>query len=89
MGIDNYLQMLDQAIAKLQDPQSNPLARAAVKLNIGLNAFLPEDYIQTQRQRLGIYQELTHCMSEEDVWNLRSGLDDSLWSFTTSLLDFA
>jgi len=57
VGFDTYLKMLKEAIAKLE--QSGPRPEAmSVKVNLDLPAYLPDEYVPDQKQKLALYRKI-------------------------------
>ncbi|MCE5272306.1 transcription-repair coupling factor [bacterium] len=62
VGFDTYLKLLKDAIAKLE--QSGQRVEAmSVKVNLDLPAYLPDEYVPDQKQKLALYRKIA---SSED-----------------------
>ena len=59
VGYNLYCRLLARAAARLKgEPLKEP---PAVNVNIGLDAFLPEEYVPTPRQRMDFYREINRA----------------------------
>ena len=59
IGLDLYLQMVEQAVQRLKgqvvEEEPDPTLRLSV------SAFIPEDYVADSHQRLSLYKRLSSC----------------------------
>ncbi len=62
LGLDLYLEMLEEAVAKLKGDE---LIRLDTELNIGIAAHIPEDYIKDSKDRLKYYKMLSSAQKQE------------------------
>jgi transcription-repair coupling factor (superfamily II helicase) len=74
VGYNLYCRLLGRATARLRgekvkDPPD-------VTLNIGLDAFLPEDYVPTPRQRMDLYRQLNRAVELGDVEQVERAMRD-------------
>ncbi|MBL0691669.1 MAG: transcription-repair coupling factor [SAR324 cluster bacterium] len=79
VGVETYVSMLDHAITSLKRAEQGAAMSveiSEIKMNIGYNAYLSDDYINSSKQRLAVYHEIADCASEEDVWDLSLSLED-------------
>ncbi len=77
VGIGLYMQLLNEAVAKLKDGASVPeTSTKGVKLSLGFDSYLPESYIESAALRLEIYREIAACQTEEETWRIKSSLED-------------
>ncbi|HMO25916.1 MAG TPA: transcription-repair coupling factor, partial [Tepidisphaeraceae bacterium] len=62
VGYEMYCQLLDEAVRSMKnDPKP---ARPEAHVEIGLTAFIPKQYITSDRQRMDAYRRITRCESE-------------------------
>jgi len=76
VGFELYTQMVESAVAKLQKEPTDRIISEDVRLDLGLETSLPESYIDSMNLRLEAYKEISLASSEEELWSLRSGLED-------------
>jgi transcription-repair coupling factor (superfamily II helicase) len=74
IGIDLYLQMLEQAVEELKGVPARPEVRTT--LNLGLDIKIPEHYIPDENQRLRMYKRISSLPSPEARGELESELED-------------
>ncbi|MCP4007517.1 MAG: transcription-repair coupling factor [bacterium] len=74
VGYDLYMQMLEEAIARLQGEGIEEFIEPEIRLPVP--ALLPEDYIPDVSQRLVLYKRLSSARNVEDLDDVRSDLLD-------------
>ncbi len=75
VGYEMYCQLLEEACRQLKEEPSPRRPEAHVE--IGLNAFLPRQYIPADRQRMDMYRRLTRCDSVETLRALQQDAIDA------------
>lgn len=74
VGFDLYIEMLEQAVAELR---GEPVKEAIkTSINVKLDAFIPEDYIEDASVRLGVYRAAASADTEKDIEDILSGMVD-------------
>lgn len=63
VGVDLYLKLLERAVRELKGEGEE--APRELELSLGLDAFLPEDYVPDEAQRLSIYMKLSEAGPEK------------------------
>jgi transcription-repair coupling factor (superfamily II helicase) len=82
VGYDMYCRLLKQTIERLRAGLSREVTARAedlapgVELELGLDAFLPEDWIPTQGTRIEVLRALEQIESDEDARRAIEGLRD-------------
>lgn len=74
VGFDLYIQMVAEAVAGFQGKDTKE--KAEVKLELPIDARVPEEYIASERLRLETYGKFAAAGSEEELAQLRSELED-------------
>ncbi len=81
IGFNYYNKLLTQAIENLE--KENPAglwedetAKGLQNLNVDGDAYLPEDYISDERERLEVYKRMMHLVNEADFEDLKAELVD-------------
>ena len=65
VGYELYCKMLEETMRTLQgDPLPEETEEVAIELNV--NAYLPENYVADETQRIELYQKIASVRSEED-----------------------
>ena len=74
VGFDMYLRMVGEAVAHYRgdDAQAEP----AMRVEIPVDAHLPEDYIASERLRLEMYKQIAEVRKEADIEGVRAELVD-------------
>jgi transcription-repair coupling factor (superfamily II helicase) len=74
IGFDLYMEMLEKAVAELKgkpiEEEFDP------SINLRVNAFIPEEYIDNMTVRLSIYRKIASCSMEEAVKSVATELED-------------
>lgn len=73
IGLDTYLDLLEQAVAEARGEQRQEQLQSEIEMPI--SGFLPEDYIADLSTRLDIYQRLARAGTEADVDRVMGGLE--------------
>lgn len=79
-GFDLYVEMVADAVAELETGEAPPPPPSQVRIDLPLDAHLPEDYVPDQAARLEAYRRLAAARETGDVddvvteWTDRYGL---------------
>ena len=76
IGLELFSQMVEEAVAKVQGEAEEAATQGDIRLDLGFSYLLPEDYIQSTRQRLDIYKQLAEVKEEEELWQLQQAMED-------------
>ncbi len=74
VGYNLYCRLLMRAAARLKGKEVKE--PPAVAINIGLDAFLPPDYVPTPRQRMEMYRQVHRCTSLGELDAVRGAMRD-------------
>ncbi|PKB71975.1 MAG: transcription-repair coupling factor [SAR202 cluster bacterium Io17-Chloro-G6] len=80
VGLDLYTQLLNEAVRELQEETGEsgagePLAELP-RIDLPLNARIPEDYVDHLPTRLAVYQRLAKLSDSDDIPEIREELRD-------------
>lgn len=75
VGFEMYSQLLEEAIAKKQG-KSTARRKSNAEINLQIDAYLPNDYINDERQKIDIYKRIRSIEGQEDYQNLQDELID-------------
>ena len=75
VGYELYCQLLEHAVAEVRGQPAAPRRDAHVEL--GVDAYIPANYVPSDRQRMEIYRRLARCTVDADVAQLRADLADA------------
>ena len=90
VGFELYCDMLEETMNKLKNRDVIPEEEVNTEMNIPVNAFIPDAYIQDATQKLLMYKRLSRVRHEEELRELESELKDrygTLPSPLTNLLE--
>jgi transcription-repair coupling factor (superfamily II helicase) len=65
IGLDLYLQMVEQAVQRLKGQVVEEEPEPTLQLNV--SAFIPETYVADSHQRLSLYKRLSSCVQLGDL----------------------
>ncbi|MBQ9110972.1 MAG: transcription-repair coupling factor [Oscillospiraceae bacterium] len=74
VGYDMYMQMLNDAIAEVKGEKVK--RAAACTVDIQIEAYIPEEYIESTASRIDMYRKIATVRDEEDKWELADELCD-------------
>ena len=74
VGYDLYIKLLNEAI--LEEKGEKPKAEAECKINLKLDAFLPEGYVRFAAQRMALYKRIAMIRTKEDHSDITDELID-------------
>ncbi len=75
VGFDLYLDMLSEAVRKLQG-QPLPTKVELPEADLPVKAFIPESYVDDLEQRIYLYRKMAGVQSEDDIAHIEAELRD-------------
>ena len=75
VGFDMYSQMLSEAVNRKQG-KNTQMEKTAVEIDLGIDAYLPAEYITDERQKIEIYKRIRELESMEQLDELQDDLLD-------------
>lgn len=75
VGFEMYSQLLEEAIAKKQG-KSQARRKSNAEINLQIDAYLPSEYIDDERQKIEIYKRIREIDSLKDYQSLQDELID-------------
>ncbi len=77
VGFDMYSQMLTEAVeARKAGKPAEEIKPFEVELDLDINAYIPESYINDEKQKIDMYKRFQSCTSQEEIHDLREELID-------------
>ncbi len=76
VGYDMYMELLSEAIAKLKDGEENYKPKPDCQVDIQIDAYIPDSYISSYPQRIGIYKRIADIHTDEDSSDVLDELID-------------
>lgn len=86
VGLDLYLEMLEDAVAKLKGEEE--LLRTETEINLGIAAHIPDTYIEDAHERLKYYKMLTSSVDAAARENAELEIRDRFGPFPEALETF-
>lgn len=81
VGYEMYCRLLDEAVKELKGEK--PVSKdVEVTVDLKINAYIDDDYIGTQTQKIEMYKKIASIETEEDVLDVREELLDRYGEFT-------
>jgi transcription-repair coupling factor (superfamily II helicase) len=74
VGFDMYVSMLDSAVKEMRGRAE--IRKSEVKINLPVNALIPEDYIADEVLRIEAYRMLSEITNKSDAKNALATLED-------------
>ncbi len=74
VGYDMYLKLLDEAVKEQRGEASRPEPECLVDVKV--DAFIPENYISNQAQRISCYKRIALIHNEDDAFDVTDELID-------------
>lgn len=75
VGYDLYIKLLNEAISELKGETKQEAKE--VKLDIGINAYLPKEYVVREENRISCYTRISKIVSENDLNDTLTYLQDA------------
>ncbi|MBP2057283.1 transcription-repair coupling factor (superfamily II helicase) [Lactobacillus colini] len=79
VGYDLYSQMLDDAVKKRQGKKTLTKSNAEVQFNF--EAYIPDDYISDQEQKIELYKKIKSIQSKKEADNIADELLDRFGNY--------
>ncbi|MHC5249395.1 transcription-repair coupling factor [Enterococcus sp. LJL90] len=80
VGFDMYSQMLSEAVARKQGKNAQ-IQRTSVEIDLGIDAYIPAEYIEDERQKIEIYKRIRELENQEMLEELEADLLDRFGEF--------
>ncbi len=74
IGYDMYLKLLDEAVR--EERGEKDVHKEECLVDVRINAYIPEDYISNQAQRVDCYRKIARVKTEEDALDMTDELID-------------
>jgi transcription-repair coupling factor (superfamily II helicase) len=74
VGFDLYVELLEEAVAELRGVERRERVRPFIDIKV--NAFVPEGYIEDMTLRLSVYRSLSSAADEQAIEQIREEMTD-------------
>lgn len=81
VGYDMYSAMLNDAVAKKRGKKKAP--RYSGEIELGVEAYLPSEYISDSRQKIDLYKQIRAADSDDALMNIQGDLIDRFGDYPT------
>lgn len=81
VGYDLYTQMLNEAVAKRKGEVKTDHSLANIEIDLSVEAYLPDDYLADEHQKVEFYKRIRQIASEGDYREIQDDLIDRFGEF--------
>ena len=86
VGFELYCRLLEEAVKELRGEKPEPAQDREIMLDIPLEAYIPNEYVEDGAARISVYQELSGAASTADVDEAERSLADRFGPMPQSVL---
>lgn len=83
VGYDLYSAMLTDAVAKKQGKK--PQVNSDAEIELGIEAYLPDSYVDDQRQKIELYKSIRQATSDDDLLDIQGDLIDRFGDYPAAV----
>ncbi|MHB1606577.1 MAG: transcription-repair coupling factor [Leptospirales bacterium] len=76
VGLDLYLEMVEEAIQTRIEPEALPVQEEPVRIDLGRESRFPDEYIEHPAQRIDFYKRLAHSKDLSEILAIESEVTD-------------
>ncbi|MHB1286006.1 MAG: transcription-repair coupling factor [Leptospirales bacterium] len=76
VGLDLYLEMVEEAIQTRIEPEALPVPEEPVRVDLGREFRFPEEYIEHPAQRIDFYRRLAHSKELSEILAIENEVTD-------------
>ncbi len=87
IGFELYCDMLEETMNRLRNRDGVPEEEISTEINIPINAFIPDAYIQDPTQKLLMYKRLSRIRQEDELRDIEAELKDRYGSLPSPLVN--
>jgi transcription-repair coupling factor (superfamily II helicase) len=87
VGFELYMEMIEQAIRELRGEAQRP--EFEPELRLGVPAYIPDNFVADENERLILYRRLARAASEQDIDELRAEMRDRFGPLPTLVENLA
>ncbi len=87
LGFELYMQMLDEAVAAMEDEGAPAEEWEPVRLDVNVDAYVPSDYIPYEQAKVDIHRRIAGAREVADLMELREELEDRFGELPDPLLN--
>ena len=83
VGYDLYSSMLNEAVARKQGKKRT--ARANTEVELGVEAYLPDSYVNDQRQKIELYKAIRQAQTADELLEIQGDLLDRFGDYPAAV----
>lgn len=87
IGFELYCDMLEETMTRLRNKGDVPEEEIGAEINIPVNAYIPDVYIQDATQKLLAYKRLSRVRDEDELREMENELKDRYGALPSSLVN--
>ena len=87
VGYDMYIKLLNEAVSELQGKKVKEIK--PIRIDLPLNAFIPENYIENSDDRIAYYVQISQQQDKEGMQNLLQSLSEAFGDVPQSIVNLA
>jgi transcription-repair coupling factor (superfamily II helicase) len=87
LGFELYMQMLDEAVAAMEDGAAAEAEWEPVRLDVNVDAYVPTDYIPYEQAKVDVHRRIAGSREVADLVVLREELEDRFGEIPDPLLN--
>ena len=87
VGYDMYVKLLNETIGELQG--KNMKKMKPINIDLPVNAFISEEYIQSNEERISLYVKISEISKREDMLNVIQSLKDAYGDVPNEVVNLA
>ncbi len=87
LGFELYMQMLDEAVAAMEDGAEAAEDWEPVRLDVNVDAYVPADYIPYEQAKVDVHRRIAGAREVADLMELREELEDRFGELPDPLLN--
>ena len=76
LGFELYMQMLDEAVAAMEEDGASEEEWEPVRLDVNVDAYVPSDYIPYEQAKVDVHRRIAGAREVADLVTLREELED-------------
>jgi len=85
IGYDLYVKLLEDTVREMKGEKIEKNIETTIEINI--NAFIPENYIENEGQKLIIYKKIASIRDKQDVYDIQEEMEDRFGTIPEPVLN--
>jgi transcription-repair coupling factor (superfamily II helicase) len=85
VGYELYTELMEKTVREIKGEQVDDEEEIQPEIQLGVSAFIPEEYVQDVHQRLVLYKRISLAATDEDINQIKSELQDCYGALPASV----